>query len=58
VNESNFIAFPDGEPVSTSETRQNKRYRSAVAGLDPAIHPFAKMMDARVEPAYEVVERT
>jgi hypothetical protein len=24
-----------------------------IAGLDPAIHPLAKMMDARVKPAHD-----
>jgi hypothetical protein len=24
-----------------------------IAGLDPAIHPFRKKMDARVEPAHD-----
>jgi hypothetical protein len=24
-----------------------------IAGLDPAIHPFAKMMDARIKPAHD-----
>jgi hypothetical protein len=24
---------------------------AVIAGLDPAIHPFAKMMDPRVKPA-------
>jgi hypothetical protein len=27
-----------------------------IAGLDPAIHPFAKKMDARVEPAHDDVD--
>ena len=27
---------------------------AVVAGLDPAIHPFAKMMDPRVKPAGDV----
>jgi hypothetical protein len=26
----------------------------AIAGLDPAIHPFRKTMDARVKPAHDV----
>jgi hypothetical protein len=29
-----------------------------VAELDPATHPFAKKMDARVEPAHDEVEAT
>jgi hypothetical protein len=26
-------------------------------GLDPRIHPFAKMMDGRVKPGHDVLER-
>jgi hypothetical protein len=26
---------------------------AVIAGLDPAIHPFQKMMDARVKPAHD-----
>jgi hypothetical protein len=27
--------------------------RVVIAGLDPAIHPFRKKMDARVKPAHD-----
>jgi hypothetical protein len=29
-----------------------------IAGLDPAIHPFRKMMDARVKPAHDELENS
>jgi hypothetical protein len=39
------------------ETRTKTSERNAViAGLDPAIHPFRKMMDARVKPAHDDLE--
>jgi hypothetical protein len=31
-----------------------RNFSFVIAGLDPAIHPFRKMMDARVKPAHDV----
>jgi hypothetical protein len=44
--------FGDQTPVGARACSDEVDAPSAViAGLDPAIHPFAKMMDPRVKPA-------
>jgi hypothetical protein len=47
----------NGPPVTRSRHRCRLSYPdSVIAGLDPVIHHFQEMMDARVEPAHDAAD--
>jgi hypothetical protein len=46
MKDTRAVADPH-EPMENGRTRPQR----VIAGLDPAIHPFTKMMDPRVKPA-------